>query len=554
MDNKKDLRKKVKKLPRLTRLFDRWMPEALTMLGALKFLQFLRLLGVKARANGWRKVTSIFLRSENSKFILGCFRLNPDALALLPPPDFKIASERLAAKLAAYLRRSNAISYWVEPEKAVFVRRKKKFRDLVLAEVDEVGNVIRLRPFFDGSAPALEAPGEELDEVLKIIIYYANKLRNMPEPQRAVKLLKKMRRWSQLKSGFNYFGRRRLMYISRRIIHATVLFISQMKSLDEINLTNERFEMPDFRKKYRNPGLGMLNVAARFTPDCSEVDLWCQFNHVAVDGLPMQEFLNQLKKEWGEIGAVKYPACSKSIFNGAQIRYADERKFRALCFVDFKPLLIVRKYLNEHYKDAMGGEASVAGLIMWGLTRHKSYVRQKILLPVDAGVNDGERNLGFVIIRPRQNMGQGQHIIEDFCKFQKELHRRMELARSGNGAVTEFLALCTMMRPFGYRLARYIWPQGLDEALGTVGLSILRDAEVFISPLTEFQSGGFIAVGNLAVPTIDGGTAAAVSVAGTRRQVADCLSAVADLPRDMVRMFDLPDGWGEAGQDSGTAS
>lgn len=546
--------KKVKKLPRLARLFDRWMPEALTMLGALKFLQFLRLLGVKARTNGWRKVTSIFLRSENSKFILGCFRLKPDALALLPPPDLKTASERLAAKLAAYLRSSDAIAYWVEPGKSAFIRRKKKFRDLVWAEVDNAGNVVRLQPFFDGSAPALEAPGQNLDEILKIIIYYTNKFRNMPEPQRAVKLLKKMRRWSRKKSRFNYFGRRRKMYIVRRLLHATVLFAGQMASTNEFSLTRERFEMPDFRKKYRNPGLGMLNIAARFTPDFREVDLWCQFNHVAVDGMPMQEFLNHLKKDWGEYAPVKYPPCSKSIFNGAQIRYVDESKFRALCFVDFKPLLIVRRYLNEHYRDKMDGEASVAGLIMWGLTRHKSYVKQKILLPVDAGENDGDRNLGFVIIRPRQYAGQGQHIIEDYCRFQKELHRRMELARSGNGAVSEFLALCTMMRPWGYRLARYIWPQGLDEALGTVGLSVLRDAEVFISPLTEFQSGGFIAVGNLAMPTVDGGTAAAVSVAGTRRQVADCLSAVADLPRDLVRMFDLPPDWNKSDLDTGAAS
>ncbi len=540
MSNKSSKWRKIKKLPRLTRLFDRWMPETLTMLGALKILQFLRMLGVKARTNGWRKVTSIFLRGENSKFILGSFRLKPDALALLPPPGLKIASERLAAKLAAYLRSSDAIAYWVEPGKSAFIRRKKKFRDLVFAEVDAVGNVISLQPFFDGSAPSLEAPGQTLDEILKVIIYYANQYRNMPEPQRAVKLLNEMRRWCRRKSRFNYFGRRRLMYIVRRIIHATVLFVNQLKSTDEESLTRERFEIPDFRQKYRNPGLGMLNVVACFTPDCREVDLWCQFNHVAVDGLPMQEFLSRLKKDWGEAAPVKYPACGESVFDDVQIRYADDNKSRALCFVDFKPLLDVRRYLNSHYQEAMGGEATVAGLIMWGLTRHKSYVKEKILLPVDAGENDGDRNLGFVIIRPRRSVGQGTNTIEDYCKFQKELHRRLELARTASGPVTEFLALCTLMHPVGYRLARYIWPQGLDEALGTVGLSILRDAEIFISPLTEFQSGGFIAIGNLAMPTVDGGSATAVSVAGTRTQVDDCLNAIADLPRDMVRMFDLP--------------
>ena len=61
-------------------------------------------------------------------------------------------------------------------------------------------------------------------------------------------------------------------------------------------------------------------------------------------------------------------------------------------------------------------------------------------------------------------------------------------------------------------------------------------------------------MGNLAMPTVDGGTAAAVSVAGTRRQVADCLSAVADLPRDLVRMFDLPPDWNKSDLDTGAAS
>ena len=77
--------------------------------------------------------------------------------------------------------------------------------------------------------------------------------------------------------------------------------------------------------------------------------------------------------------------------------------------------------------------------------------------------------------------------------------------------------------------------------LGSVGLSLLKDAEIFIAPKTEFQSFGFIAVGNLRVPTVDERTAAAVSIAGSRKQIRYALEAIRQLPKDLVWMLDLQD-------------
>ncbi|MBE6368510.1 MAG: hypothetical protein E7052_11515, partial [Lentisphaerae bacterium] len=498
---------KLKKLPPMRRLFDRWVPESLTMIGVLKLLQFLRLLGVKATGNGWRKVTSIFLRGESSKFILGSFRLRPDSTAMLPAPNSQLAAERLAAKMASYLRMTDAIGYWVEPGKLAFVRRRRRFRDLVLAQVDSFGMLVGLKPLFDNSVLALE-PEESplLNEILELIVYQCNKLRDLPEQERALELLRTVKQSIRQRSRFNYFGRRRRLWLAQRILHATVLFCETMKSHDLDALTKERFEMPDFRK-YRNPGFGMLGVVARFTPDYREVDLWCQFNHVAADGMPMQEFLTDLKKDWGSVGEVMYPPLNFDVWSGTQLRYAGEGNFRALFFEDFRPLLAVRAYLNKHYQADMGGSASIAGLVMWGLTRHEAFARQKILLPVDAGEEDGDRCLSLLMIRPRQFARRGHDPLKDFCAFQKEMNERMSLARSGAGAVSEFLELCALMHPLFYHLARRVWPRALDEVLGTAGLSILRDAEMFISPMTEFQSGGFIAIGNLAVPTLYGGAA-----------------------------------------------
>lgn len=533
--------KKLKYLPPMRRLFDRWVPEALTMMGAIKLLQFLRLLGVKATVNGWRKVTSIFLRGESSKFVLGSFRLRPDASALFPPPNREMAIGRISAKLAGYLRVTDAIGYCVEPGKFAFVRRRRRFRDLLYVEVDDFGMIVRLKPYFDGSARELDDASMLLESVLEYIKYQCNKMHNMPEQERAVALMDSMQKWARKQSRFYYFGRSRRMYLIHRILNSTVLFCEFLPAVSGAVLCKERFQIPDFRK-YRIPGLGMLGIVARFTHDMQEVDLWCQFNHVATDGMPMQEFLNKLKADWGSAGQVVYPELKDNALANMQLRYAGEGNFRALFFADFEPLLKVRSYLNKHYSEAMGGHATVAGLIMWGLSRYEVFLQQKILLPVDVGVIDGERILNLMMIRPRQFSRIGsKNPVEDYCVFQKEMNLRLEQARSGHGAVSEFLELCALMHPFFYHVARRIWPRALNEVLGTVGLSLLRDAEIFIAPMTEFQSCGFIALGNLKMPTADNRTAAAVSIAGSRKQIRYCLEAVRKLPEDLVLMLDLQD-------------
>ena len=470
---------------------------------------------------------------------MGCFRLNPDSSALLPAPQKEIAASRLAAKLAAYLRITDAIGYWVEPGKFAFIRRKRRFRDLLYVEVDDFGMIVHLKPYFDGVVGELEPGSPLLDETLEYIKYQCNKLHDMPEQARAVALMTAMQKWARRQSRFYYFGRSRRMYIVRRILNATVLFCEFLPDVEKNTLLKERFQIPDFRK-YRIPGLGMLGIMARFTHDFKEVDLWCQFSHVATDGLPMQEFLDKLKAEWGGVGRVVYPALQSNVLANMQLRYAGEGNFRALFFADFEQLLVVRSYLNKHCKKAMGGEASIAGLIMWGLSRHEVFAQQKILLPVDAGIHDGDRILNLMMIRPRQFFTNGKNNpLEDYCHFQKEMNLRLEQARSGRGAVSEFLELCSMMHPFFYHVARWLWPRALNEVLGSVGVSILKNAEIFIAPKTEFQSCGFIALGNLLVPTADNRTAGAVSVAGSRKQIRHCLDAMRHLPEDLVWMLDL---------------
>lgn len=60
-------------------------------------------------------------------------------------------------------------------------------------------------------------------------------------------------------------------------------------------------------------------------------------------------------------------------------------------------------------------------------------------------------------------------------------------------------------------------PEAMSEFVGSMGISILRDSEIFISPLSDLQINGFMTISNLTQPTEDGKTAGAVCACGHPR-------------------------------------
>jgi hypothetical protein len=64
-------------------------------------------------------------------------------------------------------------------------------------------------------------------------------------------------------------------------------------------------------------------------------------------------------------------------------------------------------------------------------------------------------------------------------------------------------------------------PKRVADTFGSVGLSVLKDAKVFVAPFADVGfPGGFIAVGGVGQPTASGRTVGAVHVKGTREQAA----------------------------------
>ena len=161
----------------------------------------------------------------------------------------------------------------------------------------------------------------------------------------------------------------------------------------------------------------------------------------------------------------------------------------------------------------------------------------KMLLPVDWYDSNQERELGLLIIRP--GVFDEETPRQSFFRFQREMNRRLAGIRHGNSESLEFLALCTMLHPMFYLLVKKIAPAALSEIVGTMGISIIRDAEVFVSPLTDLQSNGFMSLGSTSIPTADGRTAGSVCICGSRSQIRCYDEAISTLEEQLAGLGEL---------------
>lgn len=523
----------------MRRLVDRWSPGTMLIFFFVKILQLLKKMGMRAEENGWRKATGIFLRNEYSKFVLGTFRLRYYENTV--PPNEHAARQQVIARLADFLRRNSSVHWSVEPGFFQLGRRKLHFTDIVEAFWDGKGRLVRLEAHLDQSRNYFSILNEThvrkaLDKLVKVY----NRNLNTNVLKRPTVVSRKMRRWAvRGEKGVGFTGRLELRGLVDRLLTATFIHCETLSDEKELFL-RRRLATPNI-KIYRHPGWGLLNIICRFTPDYSEVDLWLQYHHVPVDGMPMQELLKQLKNEWGSCGPIHYPALGSSDARPEMFYYGNQL-FRARVYVGFELILAIRKRMNELYFSRMGGPATIAGMLIWGLAQHPAFADSKVVFPVDLmedSTRINERELSLVFIRPGQYRNP-EDPISGFVEFQKEFNWRVWRTRAGRSESYELLELYSMIHPLFYYIARYIFPKATGEILGTVGLTVIRGAEMFISPLSDLQKNGFMSIGNLAMPTVDGGTSGVVSICGDRLQLRRYIEAITMMAENYHSFLGMP--------------
>jgi pimeloyl-ACP methyl ester carboxylesterase len=510
---------------KMRNLIDRWSISAFMLIVFIKILQFLKKMGFTAKENGWRKATGIFLRNEYSKFILASFRLNY-AEKSEAPETLEQAKNILITRLTAFLRKNPACHWTLEW--GIFMSKRKKlyFTDIIISDFDNEGRIARLTPHLDETRPTFSMLNEQIiDDTFKQLALEFNTFRDSDDHKRAWIIYKRLKKWVRKYRGLSFSGRQELRHLIERALNATYIQFEVIKKETE-NITAQRLATPNMKNR-KHPGFGLLNIICRLTPDLKEADLWLQHHHVSVDGMPMQEMLESLKEEWGAAGPLKYPALSSKAAR-PEIFYFGKKLFRARIYVCFEKLMKLRKYLNENYYSEMGGHATVSSMIIWGLSRNEYFRERKFLFPVDNTMmmheKEHDRSLSLIFIRPSRYSALGSPL-ERFLKYQREFNQRLFTTRIGKSESYEILELYAIIHPLFYYVARYLMKKAMTEVVGTAGLTILKNAEMFVSPLTDLQIDGFSAIGNLAVPTEDGSTAGAVSICGSKKQVKEYINA-----------------------------
>jgi hypothetical protein len=265
------------------------------------------------------------------------------------------------------------------------------------AEIDQTGNILKITPHFDDHVPVRHFLRQQIDFIIRHITVVYNTIRYEPAESRIKQMELMLKTWISAQSGYDFRVRLHLTRLVDRIMSSVFVFC-EVKQGKADGQTPSRYHIPDLRR-VRHPGWGMLCIAARFSDDLNEVDLWWQFSHVTADGAPMQEIMNELKERWGTAGTLVYPPQQHTI-SVPDIVYCGDNIFRARTFIDFSRLSTLRNALNQKWHDKMGGKATLAGIFLWGLSAHPFLRDKKFLVPVDMGVRDGERELGLLVIRP----------------------------------------------------------------------------------------------------------------------------------------------------------
>jgi len=267
--------------------------------------------------------------------------------------------------------------------------------------------------------------------------------------------------------------------------------------------------------------------------------MWVQYHHVPVDGMPMQEMMRDLKRRWGEKGKIVYPPVSS--LQKPEILYFGNMVFHAKIFVNFEKILKIRRHLNANFADKMDGSATVSAMLMWGLTTSQLFHNFKFALPVDTDLISEfpqDRNIGLIFMKPKKYMSSSIPI-DNYIKFQREFNNQITSTRLGKSESYEFFALLAMMHPIFYSCFNYFFPKTINEVVGSAGITVLKDAEMFISPLTDLHINGFIALGNMSVPTFDGSTSGAVSICCSRDKIYEYIKTIRYLADNFDKILEL---------------
>lgn len=466
-------------------------------------------IGLRRPPEGWRRTVGILLRSESTRFAMSAFGLRvPDARAV-PGIDDSI-HRRTAEALQSFLAQEPDAHFCLEWRRPVTLRRRIPFVDLVVLRFAGNGALEAISPRVAAGGASVPAADVQA-HVHGAIIEAYNQTARLPEVERPRTLAEKVR--AAVGSSRTSGGVQAAQAYAQRLLAACCLSFEQRALADP----TQRFRPPAFAAR-RTLGFGCLSWVARSNDDVGSVDLWVSSHHVGLDGVPLQDLLDRLERAWGVAESVLFPsAASGQAFVGPHPCHAPgERPVDQLTtFVDLSPLLALRQDLNKRYAGNIGGVVTLGTLVAWLFSQEPEFAGVRIASTVDVAASSGyERDVDVVSIRPA-DYATDERPWGGFIEFAREFNRQIAGARTRTSPVRAGMQTAGLIPAWAHAAVVRSNPAALDDAFGSLCVTIVREARVFIAPMTDLGLGhGFFAIGSANLPSADGTRVTSVCVKG----------------------------------------
>jgi hypothetical protein len=467
--------------------------------------------GIRRPPEGWRRTVGILLRSESTRFALSVFGLCVPESDAAAPPGRDPFQFRTARALQAFLATEPDAHFALEWRRPVTSRRRIPVVDLVVLRFGHDGKLEAIEPHLAASGSSAPASNAR-DRVHDAIVQVYNRTSQLPEIVRPGGLL------DGVQTALESTGLRTDAAYAQRLLAASCLSFEPIDPSDPA----QRFRPPAFAAR-RALGFGYLSWVAR-AGAAGTVDLWVSAHHVGLDGVPLQDLLDRLERTWGagDIVAFPPPAPGGGFIDPHPCHAPGEREVDQLVtFVDLSPVFALREGLNARHARAIGGQVTFGTLIAWLLSQDPEFAGVRIASTVDVAASSGyERDVDVVSLRAA-DYATGEGPWGGFVAYAREFNRLIAAARARTSPVRIGMQTAGLIPAWAHAAVVHANPASLDDAFGTLCVTIVREARVFVAPMTDLGlSHGFFALGNARLPSGAGTLVTSVSVKGEAGRIA----------------------------------
>lgn len=463
----------------------------------------------------WRRTLGLGLRSEGTRFALSSFGLQI-------PTDITTAnqSEDIVARFIQQFGRfivGEPDVHFILKHHPYYVERTPVAQvDLVRCDYRPDGDLLAIKPHLDARMPMqLDAAAQQ--EVEKIILLAHRSTRQLSDIVRFRQLEQEVRR--QIISHTGLGEKEKCLAYAGRILSA-VTISSEPLSAEPC----ARLLPPNFRQ-HRGLGAGSFDVVLRPVRD-DGVDVWLNIHHTACDGASMQEILGRLEAAWGIGEAPRFPAYDAGrpwFIQNCQTSPQDRPICVLVDFLDFAPLSKYRAALNIKLAGQLNSPVPLAAMVLWSLAQEPEFAGRKFATAVDVPADKRwPRGVDLVSIRPEDYFARP----DGFIAFIRDFLGIVNAGQARRSRTYAAMRALSLVAPRFAAQALASNPGRARATFGTVGLSILKNAKVFVAPMADAGwDDGFLALGNLSLSASDGRAIGVLTVKGDPARIAECAKA-----------------------------